>query len=291
MRLTSTSAIVFLSSLTLAACSTAQEAESASASATATATAGSSGASSAGTTTGDHGLTTSGEGASESSGGTTTGWATTTMSVDSDTEATGTLTTGSTGTTGLPDTTGTTSDGTSSGTTTTGGLGGPCEVDADCKLHDDCCSCYAIPVDQDDEQCGLDCDQSMCASMGIDQAVCRFGVCTLEKVDCSSPVLCDALPPVCEPGKLPSREGGCWTGYCVPAEACDKVPDCSLCPDAFMCVEYEAWELAHACEPVPADCQGTPTCECAGPHACTDGFDVCNEGKGDNDLICVCPAC
>src|SRR5690606_23759309 len=108
----------------------------------------------------------------------------------------------------------TTEPGTTSGTSTTGGVGGgPCEVDADCQLSEDCCECYGLPVGEDEQAvCGAICEQSKCSELGIDEAVCRLGQCTTEKLDCSSEVACDARPPECPPGTLPGIGDGCWTG-------------------------------------------------------------------------------
>lgn len=244
-----------------------------------------------------------GASASGTTGAATTGGSETTGATGSSTTgatgSTGQATTSATGTTnattgetdgsssGGP---GTSSGGTSSGTT--GGLGGgPCEVDADCMLHDDCCSCYGLPVGPDDPSCELLCDQSMCASIGIDQAVCRFGVCATEKVQCSGDVQCDAPTPDCPPGTLPGIQGTCWSGACVPVLACDAVPDCSTCPDGTMCVEFVSLKPSVTCEPIPAACAGPPNCECAGLGvACTNEYTICNDGD-QGQVVCVCPTC
>lgn len=174
---------------------------------------------------------------------------------------------------------------------TTGGMGGgPCEVDADCKLHDDCCSCYGIPNDQNDPICKAECEETQCQQIGIDEARCVLGQCTTEKVDCSSEVACDSLPPDCPPGTLPGIEGACWSGACVPVISCDKVPDCKLCPDTQMCVEFQAFINDHTCLPLPTECGGKVNCECAG-EACVEPFGLCGAGAGDVDLGCACPAC
>ncbi len=243
-----------------------------------------------------------GASASGSTGAATTGGSETTGATGSSTTgatgstgSTGPATTGATGTTNPTsgETGGSSSGGpgTSSGGTTGGIGGGPCMVDADCMLHDDCCACYGVPVGPDEPLCDLACDQSMCASIGIDQAVCRFGVCATEKVQCSGEVACDSLPPDCPPGTLPGIQGACWSGACVPALSCDAVPDCSACPDGTMCVEFVSLKPSVTCEPIPAACAGPPNCECAGLGvACVDEYTICNDGD-QGQVVCVCPTC
>lgn len=291
-------ALLLFSSFNLAACSTAapQDTSPSTSSATAPSTDSSE----------SNGQETSTGGPVSTTEQATTGQATTGQT-STDTSPTST---GFPGTTGEPDTsttgsgtsTGTSDDTTGTGTgtetdtdadtdTTTGGMsGGPCEVDADCKLHDDCCSCYGIPVDQDDGICKAMCDMTLCEQIGIDQAVCKFGQCTTEKVDCSSEVACDSLPPDCPAGTLPGIAGACWSGACVPVESCDKVPDCKLCPDTLMCVADTAFVTERTCLPIPADCKGEPSCACA-DEACEPPFGVCNEGRDPTDLVCICPTC
>ena len=238
-------------------------------------------------TTGDDGateVTTSGAvGTTGGTGHETGPW----TSTDPTTGTGGTAST--TGHTSEPGTTETTSTS-GTGTTTGEQLDAACEVDDDCKLHDDCCSCYGLPKDEEGEICDLLCATSKCDELGIEKAVCRFGQCTTEKLDCSSPVDCKALPPECPRGTLPGVADGCWTGSCVPAAACDKVPDCALCPDSTMCVQNQAWVTEQTCEPIPAGCQGAPSCGCAG-EACVDPFTLCQEGMDTADLICSCPNC
>lgn len=288
MRLT-TSAIAFASSITLAGCpGGGDDTGTASGASTTTGTAGSTSGATTSPTTGASEGTTSGA----SGTGTTTGQTSgpqTTGSTSEGTTAPGTTTTEGTSTEG----TSTTTEGsTGAGSTTGGGGGGACQTDADCKLHDDCCSCYGIPKDQpDDPICKALCDVSKCAQAKIDNAVCRFGQCTTEKVKCSGEVACDSLPPDCPEGELPGKTDACWTGGCVPAASCDAVEDCAQCPDNAMCVEYQAFVFKRVCEPIPAACDGAPTCACAGDLACEDPFNICNEGEKETDLVCVCPTC
>ncbi len=202
-----------------------------------------------------------------------------------------TATTGDTTTTGEPETTGSTTDASSS-TGDTGMSGGDCTVDAECALHSDCCNCYAIPVGQEDGICKKECKQSTCSVLGIDQAVCRFGVCTTEKTNCDgSKVACDALPPDCPPGQVAQVEGVCWSGACVDALSCNVVPECSYCPAGTMCVHKQAQVPTFpTCEPIPAECDGKIDCECAGSFVCTNPFDACS-APGGNEIDCACPAC
>lgn len=286
------SSFLLISSVCLLACSTAAPQSDSngntapsSESGTATDTSASNGAA---TTTGGPtgttdspttGLMTTGE-------GTTTPLTSTTGTEGEVTAAPDPSTTGTGTTTDEPDTT--TTFGSTTGDTDV--PGGPCEVDADCKLHDDCCSCYAIPVDEEHATCDEECLQSKCSELGVTKAVCRLGQCTTEKVDCSSPVLCDSLPPRCEPGTVPGISDGCWSGTCVPVESCDKVPSCDLCPDWTICVEYQAFIVDRVCLPKPSECGDKANCECAG-EACVDPFNLCSESNGEADLICSCPNC
>lgn len=172
--------------------------------------------------------------------------------------------------------------------------GGDCVTDKDCALHNDCCDCFGIKAGDPDPICKKGCDKKTCDVLGIDQAVCRFGVCGTERVNCdASKILCDALPPQCPPGQVPgvSQNGSCWTGQCVPALSCNVVPDCSACPDDSMCVQKVAKPMSlPTCEPIPLDCEGKVDCKCAGTFVCTGNFNICNE-LGDNDLSCGCPQC
>ena len=215
--------------------------------------------------------------------------------------ATGSSSTGSTGSTGSSSTG---SDSTSTGSTTasettgetsttTGGAVGECNIDADCTLYSDCCSCQSAPMGEIPDQCDLSCKETRCEALGIDGAVCRFGVCATSRVNCDATMVsCNALPPECPAGLLPqvNQSGDCWTGECVRGIQCESVPSCDSCPESgWTCVSYQAFVTKYVCEPVPAACEGTPTCDCAGDLYCTDDFSVCNEL---NDAVtCACPNC
>lgn len=235
-----------------------------------------------GTTTGTTGTTTT---------TTTTG----TPGTTSTTETTGTTGPETPGTTTGPEPTGTTgTTGETTGGTSTGGVmpGGACATDNDCALHSDCCDCFATGKPDESPMCNKDCNQPMCELQGISQATCRFGTCVTEKVICDPlKVSCDAKPPACPMGQLPTVKDKCWSGQCVPATSCDIVTDCNLCPDNFMCVYMDAQiPMPPTCEPIPAQCDAQIDCECAGKEVCVDQFNSCSKIK-DNELHCACPAC
>ncbi|MEZ4384462.1 MAG: hypothetical protein R3A79_24245 [Nannocystaceae bacterium] len=267
---------------TATATSTASTSSSATSSATATtSTTATTDASSGGESTGTSAAATS---ATASSGDTSTGEPTTTG------EATGDATTGTTDDT--------TAGSTSDGTTTGGDLPLTCDDDSDCVLINDCCACAPAHVDEAQPPCDIQCFQPSCDAIGLAKAkaVCRFGQCAFEKVTCNPlGVTCKALPPECAFGQVPSvvddGNGACWTGYCVPAEACDWVPDCAYCGVAMTCVTKLQKGAYQLCEPTPVDCGDAPaTCACADiicesspPHV------VCHDL--DDGLGCECPNC
>lgn len=220
---------------------------------------------------------------SSSSTGSTGSTSATSSSSSSGSSGSGSTTSGSTT---ASETTGETSG-------TTGGAVDECKVDADCELFSDCCSCQAAPVGEMPDQCDLSCKQARCEVLGIDSAVCRFGVCATSRVNCdATKISCNALPPECPAGLLPqvTQAGDCWTGECVRGIQCESVPTCDDCPESgWSCVSYQAFVTTYVCEPVPAACEGTPTCECAGDLYCTDDFSLCND-LGDA-VACACPNC
>lgn len=230
--------------------------------------------------------------------------------------ATGTLP-GSEGSSGESDpsgpglTTGPASDGTgggssttdasdeSDGTGTTGAEPPPsmaCEDADQCVLVDNCCECAAYHVDDVVPECPMDCEQPMCAALGIPDigVVCEGGACELEPRDCSGVVACDSLPPACPPDTLPEvgngAGGGCWTGACIPVEACDPVPGCDHCDDTEACVITQTQQGSfYSCRAVPEECAGMPTCECMPPDTCEMPFDTCIDMDGQ--ITCSCPMC
>ena len=238
------------------------------------------------TGTGSTGEPTTSVGQTEGSGATTSPVTTLETSGTSDTSSTGS--TGSTGTTAG------TSEGSSSGGQVEPGT--PCESAKDCQLGDGCCFCEALNPGETLPECGIqECLQTTCAAQNLEKVPleCRYGVCAFEKQTCNPlGVLCKSLPPDCAPGDVPGVAGDCWSGSCVPAKACDWVPDCSYCdaPD-LVCVFKAQKGAYHVCEARPLDCGpgdidcgcGQQICDASPPHT------VCgDDGPG---IICECPFC
>lgn len=200
---------------------------------------------------------------SESSGGTSTGTAETSSSSD-----------------------------TSSSDDTGPQLPGECADASDCALFADCCECKGAPVGDDPPLCDLRCDQTKCDEIAVDEAICRLGQCIAERLDCdASKVVCLAFPPDCPDGTRPGVDGACWSGACVPGEICNVVPDCTYCPQDWMCVTRVAFgPQGSTCEPIPEGCMGDPSCACAGDAVCTDDFTFCSD-PGGNRLDCECINC
>ncbi len=184
-----------------------------------------------------------------------------------------------------------TSDTTDTTDTTTGAPAEPCVDDADCKLHDDCCTCEGVPVGTDIADCPGECVQSTCASLGIEAAVCRLGVCETERLSCDqSAIICDEAPPPCDPGKLPQTTPGCYTGQCVPASLCDVVLTCKDCPADTMCVQKVSFGIdSVTCEPIPPGCDGKVDCACVGDLVCTGMYGLCSSQGAV--VSCECPNC
>jgi len=184
-----------------------------------------------------------------------------------------------------------------SDTGTTGELPPPmaCEMADQCVLVDDCCSCTAIHVDDVPPACDMDCEQTACSALGIPDigVVCEDGLCGLEPRDCSGLVACDSLPPACPEGTLPEVGPGgnnCWTGACIPVEACDPLPGCEYCGEGEACVETITQQgTTYGCRALPEECMGTATCECMPADTCEMPFDVCADADGV--ISCSCPMC
>ncbi len=281
--------------LNLAACG-----DSGSASETTGPTTGAPSTSEPGTDTGPVTTGTTGEPTTSPTGGQTEG-ASSSGGVSSSSGEPGTstgegpLTGGDTSSSGEP--------GSSSGGSTgdTGGELTACKTDADCTLVDDCCSCEPIGPGEPAPACDLQrCLVNTCNGYGLEGAAlaCRFGRCTFAKIACNPlGVNCNAPKPQCAPGEVPSvletDDGKCWTGSCVPAEACDWVPDCSYCDDdELVCVGKLQKGAYSLCEPKPLDCGdaddidctcGQQICDASPPHT------VCHDAA--DDISCECPFC
>jgi hypothetical protein len=239
---------------------------------------------------------------STGTGGQTGGETTTTTGETTAGTTTGGETTA--GTTGGETTGGETTGGETTGTTgeTTGGdpVGGLCQQDSDCEILSDCCTCDVIAKGDTPPACPImECLVDTCSTLDVGKSkpVCRFGRCSFSKVHCNPVgVLCDAAPPDCPAGQLPSvtEDGTCYTGQCAPTEACDWAPDCASCidkEDPLVCVFKLQKGAFHVCEPKPADCGpgdidcgcGAQICEMSPPHTiCADQ----NPG-----IACECPFC
>ena len=212
----------------------------------------------------------------------------------------GTTTLETTGaTSGMSGSTGET--GSSGASTDTGGtMGMPCASAKDCQLADGCCYCDVLGPGQQAPPCNVpECLQTTCSGYNLEQAEldCRWGACTFAKLTCNPlGVICKSLPPNCAPGDVPGVmedvNGKCWTGSCLPAKACDWVPDCSYCdkPD-LVCVLKGQKGAYHVCEPRPLDCApgdidcdcGQQICDASPPHT------VCHDAEPG--IECECPNC
>lgn len=242
-------------------------------------------------TTGTTGTPTTGLTGGETSTGTLTGGPTSTGEGPTTGTTAGETSTGETGTTSPGETTGTTGDP----------LGAECEIDSDCEVYTDCCTCDATPKDGPKPTCDImECLVPACETLDIGdgQAVCRFGRCTFEKQPCNPlGVLCDGLPPDCPQGQIPTLapDKSCWTGQCAPAEACDWAPDCSACvddEDPLVCVFKAQKGAYHVCEPKPVACGDTDEidCEC-GAEICESSppHTLCHDQQPG--IVCECPNC
>ena len=91
-------------------------------------------------------------------------------------------------------------------------------------------------------------------------------------VDCLPP-LCEALPPTCPSGAVPSVTDDCWAD-CVAVTSCREVSSCNMCSPPSRCIE---------------DGDGTKRCsyvECTYPD-CSTAYSC---GGTDEEVTCACAA-
>ena len=168
---------------------------------------------------------------------------------------------------------------------------GECKVDADCALQNSCCYCKAAPTGTSAPYCEpTPCFADQCSVQGVKEARCIAGQCTVAR-DCdASKVLCNALPPTCPAGQVPSVHSGCW-GECVPTTSCSFVGTCFECGPGTACVVTDDQAGGqHHCVTPPAGCsQG---CACLADKACIAPYTSCSDGIKDGSAVhCGCPTC
>ncbi|MGC4089843.1 MAG: hypothetical protein QM756_18545 [Polyangiaceae bacterium] len=189
---------------------------------------------------------------------------------------------------------GSSSGGAAAGGAASGGAtsvgGGLCTTNSDCQLSSDCCNCSAIGPGETVAPCKLLCIQSACAAKSItsDEVRCVSGRCVLARSCNLSAVACDALPPTCAAGQVPSVLGGCY-GPCIPVGECSEVNSCNDCAaNGLVCVtdDSQLGPIRH-CVNVPSACNGQPTCACMAacmrPYTCASA--------SSSAVSCICPTC
>lgn len=148
-----------------------------------------------------------------------------------------------------------------------------CNVDQDCAIEGDCCGCVTYaPATGFPGNCGGSCAMDKCEEWGITEAACLDGYCAAVGLSCNQAlVTCKALPPACDAGFLPRVWGGCYTGDCLPLEACDWAPSCEACGAGQLCMYEQRGGCDYVrCVDAIAECQGEPPC-CTGESWCGDG--------------------
>jgi len=173
-----------------------------------------------------------------------------------------------------------------------------CEVDSDCKVAGDCCTCVAVPSDTDvPPVCRVACEEDRCTQLGV-SAICAAGRCTFDATCDESVVTCGRAPPECPPGERALVQRDCW-GDCVDARECRGVTSCDVCTGDQVCVSPTATGLAappgstYQCWDVAPECNGTPTCECMGDAIC-DPFSCSDSSQDETGRVgigCFCVLC
>jgi hypothetical protein len=147
----------------------------------------------------------------------------------------------------------------------------PCAVDEDCAIAGDCCSCTAYaPENGAPGNCGGSCEKDKCEAWGITEAACVGGQCVPQGLSCNqATVTCDAAAVVCDDGFLPQVWDACFTGDCLPIEACDWVPSCEACAGNQACMHEARGGCDYdLCVGPIAECQGQGPCACLGDIFC-----------------------
>ena len=71
----------------------------------------------------------------------------------------------------------------------------------------------------------------------------QFEGCTADTAtapgSCYGEALCDGLMPDCPDGTLPGIADSCWTGYCIPLEACEPAPSCDAVGSEGACISRD----------------------------------------------------
>jgi hypothetical protein len=177
-----------------------------------------------------------------------------------------------------------------SGRAGTTGTGHECETAADCTLVSDCCRCDTALASQSYRpSCDAECEVDQCTEMGItdEEVACTAGRCVIARSCDLRQVECEAAPPTCAPGFVPSVRVQdpvrCW-GPCLLATECDGVTDCDACPTGSVCV-HDALGSKRTCIVPPPHCSPGSYCDCLAP--CAVGSCV----ETGNELSCVCVTC
>ena len=76
---------------------------------------------------------------------------------------------------------------------------------------------------------------------------------------CYASSTCDLVAPLCPQGTLPGVAESCWTGYCIPVDACEPPPACEAMPSEEACQSREdCVPLYHEVSPI---CGPSDPCE------------------------------
>ncbi|MCC6555774.1 MAG: hypothetical protein IT372_22660 [Polyangiaceae bacterium] len=174
-----------------------------------------------------------------------------------------------------------------------GGSAAPeCEVDSDCIIVNDCCTCEGMPKGSVAPDCPIqDCFVPTCESLGLSTLTptCNAGRCVAGHRCDPAEVLCNALPPPCEAGKIPAVSGACWGGCVAPTE-CATVGSCDQCGPGLACVAEVGFAADFHCVDVPEVCGSAVDCGCVGASACVEPFTMCVQAS-PAELHCECPNC